>query len=67
MTILSVSITAKAREGVRDMEKEIYMYVRLDEDNEIARLYAEYLDAKERLSDALASEGMLKATPAIEK
>mgnify|MGYP001710211550 FL=1 len=56
-----------AREGVRDMEKEIYMYVRLDEDNEIARLYAEYLDAKERLSDALASEGMLKATPAIEK
>ena len=67
MTILSVSITTKAREGVRDMEKEIYMYVRLDEDNEIARLYAEYLDAKERLSDALASEGMLKATPAIEK
>lgn len=49
------------------MEKEIYMYVRLDEDNEIARLYAEYLDAKERLSDALASEGMLKATPVIEK
>ena len=49
------------------MEKEIYMYVRLDEDNEIARLYAEYLDAKERLSDSLASEGMLKATPAIEK
>lgn len=52
---------------VRDMEKEIYMYVRLDEDNEIARLYAEYLAAKERLSDALARDGVLKATPAIEK
>lgn len=49
------------------MEKEIYMYVRLDENNEIARLYAEYMEAKDRLSDALAREGALKATPAIEK
>lgn len=47
--------------------KELFMYVQLDDNNEIARLYAEYMEAKDRLSDALAREGTLKATPAIEK